>query len=63
MPSPFVYHPASYEPSNNAWVHDTVKGYYKRVNRDACPVVTSSDTTFIEFTRAKQRECPANAIC
>ena len=62
MPSPFVYHPASYEPSNNAWVHDTVKAYYKQVNKDACPTVTASDTGLLEFARAKQRECPANAV-
>ena len=62
MPTPFVYHPASYEPSNNAWVHDSVKSFYRRVDSRACPHVTSTDQSLIEFARAYQRTCPANAV-
>lgn len=63
MPSPFVYHPASYEPSNNAWVHDSVKAFYKRVDQArACPVESQSDLAYLEFMRLHQRSCPANAV-
>jgi hypothetical protein len=63
MPSPFVYHPASYEPSNNAWVHDSVKAFYKRVDPvEACPVDSQSDLAYLEFMRLHQRSCPANAV-
>ena len=63
MPSPFVYHPASYEPSNNAWVHDSVKAFYKRVEpAKACPVDSQSDLAYLEFMRLHQRSCPANAV-
>jgi hypothetical protein len=62
MPSPFVYHPASYEPSNNAWVHDSVKSFYKHLNPIACPQVSKTDTQLIQFARAYQRSCPANGV-
>lgn len=62
MPHPFVYHAASYEPSNNAWVHDSVKSFYSRVDLRACPHNTSTDTQLIEFARAYQRTCPANGV-
>lgn len=63
MPRPFVYHPASYEPSNNAWVHDTVKEYYKKVaGADACPILSKTDIALQDFARRYQRNCPANAV-
>jgi hypothetical protein len=62
MPSPFVYHPASYEPSNNAWVHDSVKAFYSRIDAQACPHNTSTDAKLAEFARAYQRTCPANGV-
>jgi len=62
MPSPFVYHPSSYEPSNNAWVHDSVKSFYKRVDAAACPHNTSTDSSLQAFARAFQRSCPANGV-
>lgn len=63
MPSPFVYHPASYEPSNNAWVHDSVQAFYKRVDPNkACPVSSTSDLAYLDFMRTYQRACPANAV-
>jgi len=62
MPHPFVYHAASYEPSNNAWVHDSVKSFYTRVNALACPRNSSTDTLLIEFARTYQRTCPANGV-
>ena len=62
MPSPFVYHPASYEPSNNAWVHDSVKAFYSRIDAGACPHNTSTDAALAQFARAYQRSCPANGV-
>ena len=62
MPSPFVYQPANYEPSNNAWVHDSVKAFYSRIDAQACPHNTSTDAKLIEFARAYQRTCPANGV-
>lgn len=29
LPTPFVYHPASYDRSNNEWIHDTISTYYR----------------------------------
>lgn len=62
MPSPFVYHPASYEPSNNAWVHDSVKAFYARADPAACPASTQTDGQLAAFARAYQRSCPANGV-
>jgi hypothetical protein len=62
MPSPFVYHPASYEPSNNAWVHDSVKSFYNRTDTRACPQNSSTEQRLIDFTRAYQQSCPANGV-
>jgi len=62
MPSPFVYHPASYEPSNNAWIHDSVKAFYSRVDTRACPHNTSTDSSLVLFARAYQQSCPANGV-
>ena len=64
MPSPFVYHPASYEPSNNAWVHDSVKAFYRHVDatKTACPAATQTDSQLVAFARAYQRSCPANGV-
>jgi hypothetical protein len=62
MPSPFVYHPASYEPSNNAWVHDSVKAFYNRTDPRACPANASANQRLVEFARAYQRTCPANGV-
>ncbi len=62
MPSPFVYHPASYEPSNNAWIHDSVKAFYSRADSRACPHNTSTDSSLVQFARAYQQSCPANGV-
>jgi hypothetical protein len=62
MPSPFVYHPASYEPSNNAWIHDSVQDFYRHVNASACPASTQTDAQLVAFARAYQRACPANGV-
>jgi hypothetical protein len=61
MPRPFVYHPASYDSTNKAWVHDTVQQYYTRVNKTACPV-TSKSLGYIQYLVDKQINCPANNV-
>ena len=65
MPSPYVYHPASYEPSNNAWVHDSVEAFYLKINGSSCPAATRVHTAgdgLTQFTRKYQLSCPANAL-
>ena len=63
MPSPFVYHPASYDPSNNAWTHDSVRAFYMRFDSNACPAVTSAEQQSLrDFARTYQQGCPANAV-
>ena len=63
MPQPFVYHPASYEPSNNAWIHDSVQSFYTHIDKSACDAATTAETqSLIDFARIYQRGCPANAV-
>ena len=61
LPTPFVYHPASYEPSNNAWVYDTVSAYYTMVNGSSCPV-TRNEQAFLNYMRIQDRACPAGPV-
>ena len=61
MPMPFVYHPASYEPSNNAWTRDSVASFYRRLDKTACPT-SEENQPLMEFARQFQRGCPANAV-
>ena len=37
LPRPFVYHPASFEVANQAWVHDTVRHFYTSLDPNSCP--------------------------
>jgi hypothetical protein len=62
MPSPYVYHAASYEPSNSAWIHDSVKSFYKRIDARACPQVSRTDQQLLAFAQTFQRDCPANGV-
>jgi hypothetical protein len=65
MPQPFVYTPASYVKSNNAWVHDSVQAFYTRVNASSCPLSTESAARAeaqTAFYRNYQLVCPANAL-
>ena len=63
MPTPFVYHPASYEPSNNAWTRDSVRAFYLRINQSACLSPTPAEQqALLDFARQYQRGCPANAV-
>lgn len=65
MPSPYVYHPASYVPSNNAWVHDSVQAFYLKINTSSCPASTVSNQQqkeLLDFARQYQLTCPANAL-
>jgi hypothetical protein len=65
MPSPYVYHPASYEPSNNAWVHDSVEAFYLKINASSCPAAATAAQQgggLLNFARKYQLTCPANAL-
>ena len=65
MPSPYVYHPASYVHSNNAWVHDSVEAFYLKVDAGSCPISSNSaqkQQDMLEFARTYQLTCPANAL-
>lgn len=63
MPNPFVYHPASYEPSNNAWTRDSVREFYLHLNKSACPSPTAAEQqSLVDFARQYQKGCPANAV-
>lgn len=62
MPSPYVYHPASYEPSNTAWVHDSVRSFYRRIDGRTCPEGSENEQALFSFAQMYQRQCPANAV-
>jgi hypothetical protein len=61
LPMPFVYHPASYEPSNNAWNYDTVSAYYTKINESSCPV-TRNEQAFLKYIKEQDRNCPASSV-
>ena len=68
MPSPYVYHPASYVPSNNAWVHDSVQAFYIKIDPASCPAITGAEGAdrkarqLLDFARQYQQTCPANSL-
>ena len=68
MPSPYVYHPASYVPSNNAWAHDSVQAFYIKIDPASCPSITGAAGTdqrtrqLLDFARQYQLTCPANSL-
>jgi hypothetical protein len=62
LPQPWVYHPASYDPTNREWVERTVLDYYRLVGpADTCPY-TSDETNLIQFNANFARSCPANTM-
>lgn len=61
LPQPYTYHPATYETTNQAWVHDTVIQYYTSINTSAC-TLTSSQQAFYAYLQGKQNTCPANTF-
>jgi len=62
LPQPFTYHPASYETTNRAWIHDTVVQYYKSIDSNACPATSETALAFREYLKTQQLECPANNV-
>ena len=66
MPSPYVYHPASYVPSNNAWVHESIQSFYLKIDQRSCPAATveaaQKTQELLDFARQYQQTCPANAL-
>ena len=61
LPAPWAYHPASYDPSNQEWVYETVLNYYRGVSPTACPL-TSDELSLQAFNTQFEQSCPANAI-
>lgn len=61
LPKPWAYHPASFEPSNQEWVYETVLSYYRLVSPTACNQ-TASEKTLAAFNIKFQQNCPANTI-
>lgn len=62
MPSPFTYHPASYDASNSEWVHNTVMDFYEQLAPNACNTSLQNPALLYAQTRAYQDTCPANAV-
>lgn len=65
LPRPWVYHPATYDPSNQAWVYSTVLAYYRQVSQNlpdaACPL-TSQESTLLAYNQNFMKSCPANSL-
>jgi len=62
MPQPYVYHPATYDASNNQWVRDTVTSFYQQINASLCPATGEGSEALYRLTRAFQEECPATSV-
>jgi hypothetical protein len=61
LPRPWVYHQASYVPSNQEWVYRTVLEYYRLVDPNACPL-TQAEQNMIQLNQLFMKNCPANIM-
>ena len=61
LPRPFAYHPASFDPSNSAWVYDTVRSYYSKITPGSCPD-TRDQSALNDFASRYQLTCPASPL-
>jgi hypothetical protein len=61
LPKPWVYHPASFVPSNLEWAYQTVLEYYRLVNASACPM-SPDELKLVEFNQKFMQDCPANTM-
>lgn len=61
LPKPWVYHPASFVPSNMEWAYQTVLEYYRLVNISACPM-TQDELKLVELNQKFMQDCPANTL-
>lgn len=61
LPTPWAYHPASFEPSNQEWVYKTVLDYYRLVGPAACPL-TPDEAGIAAINQLFLQSCPANAM-
>ena len=61
LPAPWAYHPASYDPSNQDWVYETVSDYYRSINSGVCPL-TADELNLQAYNAQFEKSCPANAI-
>lgn len=61
LPRPWVYHPASFVPSNQEWAAKSVLDYYRDVDATACPR-TQAEQDLLEYNQRFMRGCPANSM-
>ena len=61
LPAPWVYHPASYDPSNQEWVYESVLAYYRTISATACPL-TKDEQNLQAFNAQFEKNCPANLV-
>lgn len=61
LPKPWVYHPASFVPSNQEWAYKTVLDYYRTISPPACPL-TSDEVNLIAYNQRFVQDCPANSM-
>ena len=59
---PFLYQPSTWDVSNNAFVHDTVKQFYTRVTTYACPATIDVIRTNNQAIMSRCAATPVGAI-
>lgn len=60
QPMPYVYHPASYESTNQEWVHNTVFNYYNLLSPSTCATTTTAH--YAALAADQQLKCPAKNL-
>lgn len=61
LPKPWVYHPASFVPSNQEWAYKTVLDYYRTISPPTCPL-TSDELGLMAYNQRFMQDCPANSM-
>ena len=63
LPTPWAYHPASFDASNQEWVYRTVLDYYRLVGSatDTCPK-TAAELSQAAYNAQFMQSCPANSM-
>lgn len=61
LPRPWVYHPASFVPSNLEWSYQTVLEYYRLVSPGTCPL-SQDEKALVELNQKFMQNCPANTL-
>ena len=62
LPTPWAYHPASFDATNQQWVYKTVLDYYRLVGPvQTCPM-TSTELSQAAYNTQFMKKCPANSM-